>query len=147
MTLLETTRLIENISRQYPNVNSIVESGDIFDLNNEEYEQEYAAVCVTQQPHILDEQFITYSFIIYYVDRLVLDKSNKIEIQSQACQFFHNLVASLKDKYEGIDFEWGEVVTFIQRFTAECAGAYMRMNVITTPDTLCPITISYDQPK
>ena len=61
-TLLETIDIIEGIAAAQPNINTIVESGDIYDLNTDHWNKQYAAFCVTQNTHRIDEDFITYRF-------------------------------------------------------------------------------------
>ena len=57
MTLLETINLLNWIAKNQPNVNGIVETGDVFDLNKDEYNQKYAAFCATQGTHNVGEEF------------------------------------------------------------------------------------------
>lgn len=139
MTLLETIKILEHIASEQPNINSIVESGDIYDLNKDEYEQKYSAFCVTQNTHSIGTEFNIYSFTLYYVDRLTLNKSNKLEIQSSGVEFFSNFLHTIYQDWYGLNIETGDVTTFTERFSAECAGAYMSFNITTTPQSLCKI--------
>ena len=66
-TLLETIGIIEGIASAQPNINTVVESGDIYDLNTDHWNKQYAAFCVTQTNHSIDEDFITYRFTLFYV--------------------------------------------------------------------------------
>lgn len=135
MTLFELTNIITNNAKKWNNINGIVESGDIYDLNKDEYQEKYSAFCATQRTHLINEYNTTFGFTFFYVDRLTLDKSNKIEIQSNAVQFFQYFIQLMLT--EDIDFEYGEVVPFTERFTAECAGAYMNCKITVTNQTLC----------
>jgi hypothetical protein len=137
MTLLETINLLNWIAKNQPNVNGIVESGDIFDLNKDEYQQKYSAFCVTQNTHTVGEEFTTYSFTLFYVDRLTLDKSNKLEIHSTAVQFFGNLIKTIMQNFNNLDWTNGDVTTFTEKFSAECAGAYMTCSITTPNNSLC----------
>lgn len=139
MTLLETINLLNWIAKRQPNVNGIVETGDIFDLNKDEYQQKYAAFCATQNTHTVGEEFTTFSFTLFYVDRLTLDKSNKIEIQSTAVEFFANLIKTVMQKYDKLNWTNGDVTTFTEKFSAECAGAYMTCSITTENKSLCAI--------
>lgn len=139
MTLLETIKLLEYIAASQPNINGIVETGDIFDLNKEEYEQKYTAFCVTQNLHQIGLDFSTFSFTLFYVDRLTLDKTNKIEIHSSAVQFFQNFIKTIMEKVPQLNIDRGEVQTFTEKFTAECAGAYMRCDITTPNISLCSL--------
>lgn len=139
MTLLETIKILEYIASQQPNINGIVESGDIYDLNKDEYQTKYSAFCITQNTHTIGTEFNIYSFTLFYVDRLTLDKSNKLEIQSTAVEFFSNMLKTINEDWSGLNVETGDITTFTERFTAECAGAYMTFNITTTPESLCKI--------
>ena len=145
MTLYETTMLLNIAASIQPNINGIVESGDVFDLSKEEYQQKYTAFCATQLTHTIGEQFSTFRFRLFYVDRLTLDKGNKIEIQSNAVAFFQNLITFLRQNVDIIDLEYGDVVPFTERFTADCAGAYLECSVITANTSLC--AIQYGEPE
>lgn len=139
MTLIEVVNLLNWVAQNQPNVNGIVKSGDVFDLNKEEYQQKYAAFCVQQNTHSINEDFTTFSFTLFYVDRLTLDKSNKLEIQSTACEFFQNLIKTIMQKFENLDWTNGEVTTFTERFSAECAGAFMTCTITTKNQSICAL--------
>lgn len=135
MTLYELTNTIEKIADAQPNINSIVKSGDIYDLNKSEYEQEYSAFCATQRTHRFDDETVTYNFVFYYVDRLTLDESNKIDIQSTACNVLMNIVLGLEDAGV-LSVSYGDITTFTARFTSLCAGAYLNIGITVSRD-LC----------
>ena len=146
MTLLETINLLNWVARNQPNINGVVESGDIYDLNKDEYQQKYSAFCATQNDHEINESWSRYSFTLYYVDRLTNDKNNKEEIQSTAVSFFQNYTAYMIKNFPQVQFNSGTVVTFTEKFSAECAGAYMECDIITTPQSLCPNNIQSGEP-
>lgn len=137
MTLLETIKLLEYLASQEPNINSIVDTGDIYDLNKDEYKQKYSAFCVQQNPHNIGEDYSTYSFTLFYVDRLTLDGSNKLDVQSTATQFFQNFLKTLRRQYYNLEATAGKATTFTERFTADCAGAYMTLDVTTPNTSIC----------
>lgn len=139
MTLIEVINLLNYIAGSQPNVNGIVETGDIYDLNKDEYQQKYAAFCVQQNTHTVTQDFTTFSFTLFYADRLTLDKSNKIEIQSTAVEFFSNFIKTIMAKFDSLDFTNGEVNPFTERFSAECAGAFMNCRITTANKSLCAI--------
>ena len=138
MTLLETTRLIEYIASRQINVNTIIDTENIYNLNTNNYQVKYSAICLQQQRHISNiEGFITYNYNIYYVDRLVLDKSNKLEIQSTGINILQNIINIIKDRVWVSDITTSEYVTFTERFTAECAGVYCSISITTPIQSLC----------
>lgn len=137
MTLIEVINLLDWIAQNQPNVNGIVETGDIYDLNKDEYQQKYAAFCATQNTHSVNEDFTIFSFTLFYVDRLTLDKSNKIEIQSTAVEFFANLIKTIMQKFPSLDWTNGDITTFTEKFSAECAGAFMTCSITTKNQSIC----------
>lgn len=134
MTLYETTKLIENIAAQQPAVTNIIWSGDIFDLNKDEFAQKYSAVCITQRNHTLEDDFITFNFTVYYVDRLTESDDNKLDVQSTAVTVLTNITNTLRQIVP--DISLGDITTFTERFTALCAGAWINVG-ITVPTDYC----------
>lgn len=144
MTLFDTFRTLNRLAKRWPSIHSALESGDVFDLSKEEYEQPYGAFCATETEHQIGEYFTTFGFVLYYVDRLTFDKSNKTEIHSNAVQFFQYMIPACIAALDG-DIEFGEVVPFTERFSAECAGAWCRMSFTTPNETLCDIELREDE--
>lgn len=137
MTLIEVIQLLNWVAQNQPNVNGIVKTGDIYDLNKDEYQQKYAAFCATQNTHSVNEDFTIFSFTLFYVDRLTLDKSNKLEIQSTAVEFFANLIKTIMQKFPSLDWTNGDITTFTEKFSAECAGAFMTCSITTKNQSIC----------
>lgn len=138
MTLNETIKYINDVAAKQPNINHIIESGNIYDLNTDG-KINYSAFCLTQQPHTEVEGFRTYNFYFFYVDRLLTDNSNKIAVQSAAIETLSNIINTLRGNF---DLEINDNInyqTFTQRFASECAGAYTSVS-ITVPITICADT-------
>lgn len=136
MTLFENFCIINQIAVAEPNVNTIVNTGNVFDLNTDNTQVKYAAFCVQQGEHKQEGDFITYNFNLFYVDRLTDDSRNKLEIQSVAISTLQNIIRGLIN----IDLiDVGTDVTyqtFTERFAAECAGAYCSLSV-TSATPIC----------
>lgn len=138
MTLLEVTKLIEYIASRQPNVNTVVETENIYDLNADNYEVKYSAFCLQQQRHTSTiEGFITFNFYAYYIDRLTNDRENKIIIQSTGINILQNIINVLKERIWITDVNISEYITFTEKFTAECAGAYCMISVTVPNTSLC----------
>lgn len=137
MTLFETFCLINRVAAAQPNINTIVNTGDVFSLNTNNTTVKYASFCAQQGEHRREDNgFITYNFNLFYVDRLTDDSRNKLEIQSVAISTLQNIINGLVD-IELIDV--GTEVTFqtfTERFAAEAAGAYCNLS-ITTVTPIC----------
>ena len=88
MTLLQIYNLIKDVSLAQPNINTVVQ--EFLDLNRED--TKYSAIVIQQRDHQqTSDDFITYNFYIGYVDRLLSDKSNNIEIQSTGINILNNI--------------------------------------------------------
>lgn len=140
MTLRETIETINYYAILEPNVNLVINSGDVYDLSKDNYEQLFGAFCLTQEtPHLLDGQFWTFNFYMTYTDRLVADKSNKREIQSNAIDTLGSIIKKL-NILSMLDIEEeNEVTLFTEKFSEECAGGYMRFSVKTPVKSICAI--------
>lgn len=135
MTLKQIKELIEGIAEKQPNINTVVNSGDIYELNTDG-NIKYRAFCLTQQVHTEVEGFRTYNFYMFVVDRLLSNGKNKIAVQSAAIETLSNIINTLRQTFEieindNINYQ-----VFTQRFASECAGAYTSVS-ITVPITSC----------
>ena len=124
MNLYETVELIKTLADSQPNVNLCYE-GDVYRLNEWQNIQ-YAAVVISQTQHNEVGDNRTYGFNLFYVDRLLDDKSNKLEIQSAALEALSNIIAALRDTFE---IESATYQPFTERFDSECAGAYVTVGL------------------
>lgn len=139
MTLLETINIINYAAEKQPNINNIIRTGDVFDLNTDNAEQLFSAFCLTQRPHNFDNNFVTYNFTIYYVDRLTTDKSNKLTVQTTGCEILMNIMNYLNDNFQDILSNIGQLTTFTQKFAEETAGAFVDFSIVTTRESLCGV--------
>lgn len=135
MTLKEVTNSIISVATKLPNINTAYE-GDIYDLN-ENPDVEFTSVVLTQRQHYYNEEneCWNYNFVMFYVDKLTTDESNRIDIQSNGIICLHNIIRSLRNIFE-VDTQDEEYDTFTQRFTSMCAGAFVSFSVIV-PDYDC----------
>ena len=134
MTLAQLIRLFEGIAKEQPSINMIVQQ-DVFRLNSAP-SLKYGVFAWTQSQHSGSINGMqTYSFSLFYVDRLKEDLSNQIEVQSVGCETIGNILKAL-DEY---DVEVGNytIQTFNQRFTDECAGVFCNVNLSVLPTTGC----------
>lgn len=139
MTLQETTRLINWVASKQPNVNGIIETGDILELNNSSWEQKYSVVCATQESHQVTGDFYTFNFVVYYVDRLTFDKKNQLEVQSTAIEVLANIANSLNVNNNLVDVVVSSATTFTEKFVSECAGAWVNISITTPKWSVCEI--------
>ena len=127
MTYLQILNLIKDTALAQPNVNTVVR--EFIDLNRED--TVYSAVVIQDRDgtrdRIIENDYITYTWHLGYVDRLTYDESNRDDIFSTGINVINNIVNSIRNTY----FPTLEVRvidrfnTFNQRFTASCAGVYV----------------------
>ena len=118
---------VERISYSLPNVNTFTESFD--NLNREDVE--YSAVVFQfrdgTQP---GEGFVTYRFYLGYVDRVNevsgSPSSNETLIQSVAEQSLRTIINKVNEE---VEFKYGTLTPFEQRFTALTSGCYIDCSV------------------
>lgn len=128
MTLYELTKLIEKFAT-LEHVNSTF-VGDIYDLNHLQ-NIEYPAFVITQGSHSqsFNDETMNINYSLFFVDRLLEDKSNELEVQSWAVEAVNNLVNNITEQKIGYVEGAGSVTTFTERFDSLCAGAYATINL------------------
>lgn len=83
MNFIQILRKLEAYSLSLPYVNS-TNLGDIYEYLNGSTNVKYASVNIDIINSTRNDNLITYSVYLYYVDRLVEDKSNWIEVKTTA---------------------------------------------------------------
>ena len=76
-----------------------------------------------------------FNFYLYYADRLRSDKSNVIQVQSNALSSLKNIIAGLTD--EGLDVGQITYTPFQMKFDAETAGMYASISVGVPLESIC----------
>lgn len=135
MTLYELVKQIEEVASAQPSVRLIVEN-DIYKLNDCA-DALYGVFAFTQNEHSTsaESDVITYNFTLFYVDRLLDDESNLIEVQSTAIQVLDNILSFLNDG--GVAVGDYTFQPFNQRFADICAGVYTNVALSVAKDGDC----------
>lgn len=115
---------VEQIIKKIPNINTFVSDFDY--LNRED--TKYTAIVLQQVNATRSDYYLTYNFNLGYVDRLLEDRSNELDIQSAGVLILNKIVDQLNG-IEDIDVEATSFNYFTQRFLADCAGAYCNLSV------------------
>lgn len=130
MTLYEVITDILNIAKQQPNINHTGE-GDIYSLNSLP-NIDYNVFWVTQSNHTQGENTVTYNLVLYYIDRLLPDASNRLQIQSQGMLALNNIINIYNQMNPDIQIEYDiNYTTFTHRFTDDCAGVFANVTITT----------------
>lgn len=145
MTFLQIVNSIKDTAYAQPNVNTVVR--EFLDLNREDVV--YSAVVIQdrdgERDIVNNQDYITYTFHLGYVDRLRDDQANRDDIFSTGMEVLNNIVNQLRDSF----FPYMEVSvvdrfnTFNQRFIADCAGVYIVL-AVNIPISDCVDTATGD---
>lgn len=139
MTLFETYKAIETVANRHPNVNSVV---DDFDKLNVETAK-YSAIVIQEDIHSRTDDWMTYNFILGYVDRMVDWRGDDVEIHSVAVSALNTIIDTLKKSNQFVDVTSTNYNIFTKRFDAMCAGAYCSLS-LTVPISSCTELESFD---
>ena len=131
MTYLQIINLIKDTALAQPNVNSVVR--EFLDLNRED--AKYSAVVIQDRDgsrdRIVEQDYVTYTWHLGYVDRLTFDESNRDDIISTGINIINNIVNTIRNNwFPELEVSIVDRInTFDQRFTAQCAGVYVVLAV------------------
>lgn len=129
--LKDTINLIVKIIKAVPNAGTVF-LNDIYQLNQMQTVN-YPAYCLTQQPHIQTEDTMSFNFTLLYVDRLLDDCSNRIDVQSTAISVLKQIIDTLATQNVLVNSNVN-YTTFNERFNDNCAGAFVDISVIYNAD-------------
>lgn len=134
MTLAQLIAKMEAVAMAQPGVRTVVQN-DVFRLNSMP-DVIYGVFAYTQGKHTfnMDTEMATFSFSLFFVDRLKENGDNEIEVQSAGVSTLSNIIRTLADDF-GI-FSW-TVDTFTQRFKDLCAGAFALVSIDIPIDYTC----------
>ena len=126
MNFIQILKKLEAYSLSLPYVNS-TNLGDIYEYLNGKPNVKYASVNIDINQSTRTDNLISYSVYLYYIDRLVEDKSNWMEVKTTAEQVLNSIVnyaAEIGDVTDGWIINY-----FEQQFADYCAGGYVQFNL------------------
>ena len=131
VTYLQILNIIKDTALAQPNVNSVVR--EFLDLNRED--AKYSAIVIQDRDGARDrneeQDYITYTWHLGYVDRLTYDESNRDDIISTGINIIDNIMNTIRNTwFPELEVSIVDRInTFNQRFTAQCAGVYVVLAV------------------
>ena len=126
MNFIQLLKKLEAYSLSLPYVNS-TNLGDIYEYLNGSTNVKYASVNIDIINSTRNDNLISYSVYLYYVDRLVEDKSNWMEVKTTAEQVLNSIV-NYAAEIGDVDDGW-TINYFEQQFADYCAGGYVQFNL------------------
>ena len=141
MTLSQIYKALSDIALEQPNIRTIV-LNDIYKLDTLK-DVRYSVFGITQNyEHEQDETRRYYSLNLYYIDRLLEDGSNDVDIQSTGIEVLSNIIETLLEELGG-KAELDETVKyqcFTQKFVDETSGVYARIKLAIPLSSYCEET-------
>lgn len=114
------------------NVNQYTE-GDIYE-NWNSTEIKYASVNLAVESVEDYDTYKVYNAVLYYGDRLVENRSNRWQVQTEGVRLLGNIVRKLQG-IDGMDVEGVvEYRVFEQKFADWLAGAWCRVRIMVSAD-------------
>lgn len=127
MNFIQILNKIEIYSRSLPYVKG-TNLGDIYEFLNGKPNVKYSLVNIDINQATRNDNLISYSVYLYYVDRLTKDKKNWREIKTMAEQALISIVNYAAENLGDIDD--GYVINYFeQQFADYCAGAWVNFNL------------------
>lgn len=136
MTLYQTIRELQRIALKQPNIRTVGD-GDIYDTMSSP-ELRYGVFFITQNTHRRDGDFDYYTINMFVIDRLTSDKSNELQIESNAKDIIDNVIKTfcIED-----DSEVNGTISyqpFTQQFNDLTAGMYATVTLMVDSNFVCP---------
>ena len=139
MTLNQLIYEIGDLAIRKNLVNTYMGGGSIYTANADTI-RSYPFIYLTPPgDHTVSDQTITYSLVIYYVDRLLEDNRNETDVYSNAIVTLVNLGRQIKE-IPGIQHVYVDRIrnfTETEKMADRCAGGYMYVRVETLLDQIC----------
>lgn len=133
MTLYEIVNSILDIAKKQPNINHTGE-GDIYSLNSLP-NIDYGVFYITQTNHTQSENVVTYKLVLYYIDRLLQDGSNRLQVQSQGILALNNIINIFNQITPEVEVDYEvDYTTFTHRFNDDCAGVFASVTITADND-------------
>lgn len=138
MTLSEVYNAFSELALDQPNIRTVI-LNDIYRLDTLK-NVKYSVFGITPAyEHEEDEDYRYYNLHLYYIDRLIEDGSNDVDIQSIGFEVLSNIITAFLEQFEGKAelHEKTKYQTFYQKFVDECAGIYARVKISIPRDSYC----------
>lgn len=140
MTLKNLTTAIGKMAIDDRLINCAAAGNSIYEINGKNVDGYPMLFIAPTGRHTVKEYTTSYSISLFYIDRLLEDKSNSIDVYSSAIETLKNLVLKIKD-IEGVltvDDNY-EIINFVEdeKMDDVLSGAYTEIRV-ETRNEYCP---------
>lgn len=127
MNFIQILNKLEAYSLSIPYVKS-TNTGDIYEFLNGKPDVKYATVNIDINQSVRNDNLISYSVYLYYVDRLTEDKKNWKEIKTTAEQTLNSIINYASNMLGDVIDGW-TITYFEQQFADYTAGAWVNFTL------------------
>lgn len=127
MTIKDLWRKIQGISQAHVHVNEVAE-GDVYE-NLNSGEQQYPFVNWTVNSINRTDNTIVVGCYLFYIDRLLEDSSNKLDIWSVGVNTLQEILNRLTNGSDYVVIDDVNFTNFTEKFSELCAGVYASCNI------------------
>ena len=144
MTLKELITNIGNMAIQQKLVNYFAAGSSLYSLNPENINFYPALFLSPTGNHQAYDNTTRYSITLYYIDRLLQDNSNDIDIYSSAIENLKNLVLGIASIDGVVETDRNYIIRNFnqEQMNDRLAGAYATIEIVTLNETEC---FEYDE--
>lgn len=127
MNYKKLIEFIKYIGDKHSLINTTLEGDNIYQINH--LDVVYPLVFITPQPHIINNPISTFNFIFYYVDRLLDDGSNRVDIHSAGLKSLNDMVLDI-DMLENTEtISPYNCTVFTEKFSDNCSGVWFEVSI------------------
>ena len=140
MTLQRLINTIGTIGVRDKLVNFTGCGGSVYELNDLTIKNYPILYCSPTGTHRVEDNYTTYQLSVFYIDRLLEDNSNGVDIHSAAVEVLKQIIRKIQksDGVIGISDEYTiNLFTETEKFKDRCNGAYATVEISVVNDTTC----------
>lgn len=140
MTLLDVIQLLKETTKKHKLLNSAISGASLYTINHLTI-RDYAMLFI--QPSYTDDyddNIMTYRLNLYYIDRLLNDSSNELEIYSAGNSFFTDFLNELKriDGIFNVRYDSRRnLFTETERLSDRCSGVWVTLYLQVLKESVC----------
>lgn len=142
MTLENLLALITEIGLNDRLVNFAACGNSVYDINSYQIKNYPLLFVSPTGMQGVSERFVTYTLTIFYIDRLLTDNSNQIQIHSIAIDALKNIINKIEAFDDVIEVEDNYNITLFtenEKFSDVCNGAFATIRVKTLNNSTCGV--------
>lgn len=127
MTYYKFLQTIQIIANTHPLINEFSE-GDVYDYMNSG-SHKYPCLFLTITNITTDDDGTTYNFTLFYIDRLLDNNLNKVNVQSTGVNVIKQVLNKMTESLYEVQINSLEFTPFTEKFADYCGGAFANVSI------------------